>query len=111
MKSVVLQTASGEHLGFMLCAIAEGEVAGTCVFIALPKRPELFESEPFQRIVRWRDAGESQVVIEQPSPLRLRVQSPNVEGELLIEGERDSLTWTDTASSRTAVQGRARPPR
>jgi len=58
-SALALSTVGGDHLGFVLLA-NPGAAEGDCVLMVLPKKPELFESPVYKRLVRWghREAGE-----------------------------------------------------
>ena len=43
-KVLVLQTAQGDHIGFTLINPNLGKANGDCVFMIVPKKPELFET-------------------------------------------------------------------
>ena len=63
MKSIVLRNLTGDHLGFVLCAVPEGQRTGDCVFMILPKRKELFDSPDVVELFARKDLGESRIQI------------------------------------------------
>lgn len=67
-KVIALTNAEGRHIGFMLLAGVDegyrnktGEWRGDCVFIALPKEPDLLNDSAFLELVERKQRGEHSV--------------------------------------------------
>ncbi len=110
-KMVVLQTATGEHLGFILLAVDRGRDQGQCIFMVLPPNPALFDSPAAEALFARKSLGENDVAVVSGSPLHLVINSvglPQLIVEVAISG---TGTWREqapgTASGIAAVPAAA----
>src|SRR4051812_31797235 len=99
-KCVVLQTVDGDHLGFMLIAIADGESSGECVFMVVPRKPSLFDPVA-QALLARKAVGESKLDLSRGASLIIRVSSPDLP-DLTVE-----LDGAGTGTWREATPGSA----
>lgn len=109
MKCVVLQNADGAHLGFMLCRPDLGQPAGDCVFVAVPRQPELLDTPEAELLFRRREAGENTWRVRGREPLSVVVRTPGLPEEtMFVEfGGLDSGQWGVESGSHRRVAGRA----
>ncbi|WP_281213491.1 hypothetical protein [Shewanella insulae] len=61
-KAIVLQTTEEEHIGFTLFHPDFETNSGDCVFVVVPKKAELFDSEEVLILLNIKEAGEHQWV-------------------------------------------------
>jgi hypothetical protein len=106
-KCVVLQTAEGEHLGFILLAVPDGASAGDCVFMIVPRNPALLNTPQSQALHARKALGESRVQII-PSPSQtIRIQSTGLPDLIVELTPSGAGTWREappgTASGRAAA--------
>jgi hypothetical protein len=59
----VLQDDEGRHLGFLLLAIKGASLEGDCVFMIMPKEPEMFDTPIAQPLFARKEAGEFRVTL------------------------------------------------
>ena len=59
-KVIVLQTEQGEHVGFTLINPDLGQTTGDCVFMIVPKNPELFKTREVDALLSFKENGEHQ---------------------------------------------------
>ncbi len=59
-NSIVIETLSGEHLGFTFFHPDLEENSGNCIFMVLPVRAELFDSKEGKFFEKLKDMGEFQ---------------------------------------------------
>jgi hypothetical protein len=96
-KCVVLQTIDGEHLGFMLIAIADEASSGECVFIVVPRKPALHESTVARALVARKEVGESHVAVSRGESLTIHVSSPNLPDLMVKFGGAGTGSWREAA--------------
>lgn len=61
MKTVILQSQTGVHLGFLLCAIPPADLEGDCIFIIVPDQAEMLEDPEVQALLERKKRRESQI--------------------------------------------------
>lgn len=111
MNCVVLQTADGAHLGFMLCNPDLGQPSGDCVFVAVPNQPELFDTPAAELLFQRRDVGESSWQATCRKPISLIVRTPGVPTELFIEFDHEGTgQWGLVSETGRQFVGRALCP-
>jgi hypothetical protein len=110
-KCIVLQTASGERLGFILIAIPDGASFGQCVFMVVPKDARLLRTPEAEALWARKTIGESDINVSRGALLVVHVSSANLP-DLTVELKNDGTgTWSETtpgsmsglASTTTAV--------
>src|SRR5262245_45696391 len=108
MRSVVLQTADGAHLGFMLCSADLDQASGDCVFVAVPMQAELLDTPAAGLLLARREAGESSWRVVGLDPLSVVVRTPGLDAELFIEpGGSSPGHWGVFSGSAREIVGRA----
>lgn len=111
MNCIVVQADAGDHLGFILCSIPDGSDAGDCVFMVLPKRPGLLESDAAKLLLRRRDAGESRIKVVRENPPSVRIQTPGIDAELFAEWDGgEAGVWGEVVGAVPQAVGRALIP-
>lgn len=111
MKCVVLQTADGIQLGFMLCSPDLGQPTGDCVFLAVPGQGELIDTPAVELLWQRREAGESSWRVVSREPLSVVVGTPGLSAELFIQLDGTSIgQWGVLSGSERQVVGRALVP-
>ena len=99
---VVLQTSDGDHLGFMLIAIADGASTGECVFMVLPQKPALFDAPVTRALYARKRVGESKLEMTGGETLQFRVKSPNLP-DLMVELDGAGAgTWRESEPGKAA---------
>ena len=61
MKTVILQSLDGAHLGFLLCAIPPADLEGDCVFVIVPDQAEMLEDAEVRHLLKRKEVGESEI--------------------------------------------------
>jgi hypothetical protein len=110
MKSIVLQTAKGDHLGFVLCAIPEGQLVGDCVFSIVPRRSELFDDPDVQELFARKDLGESHIQLS-PDSRRVTIRSPNMDDMYVNLDDSGVGHWGYARSDGDVQMGLALTPK
>jgi hypothetical protein len=108
MKCVVLQSADGANLGFMLCNPDLGQPSGDCVFVAAPAQADLFDTPAAQLLFQRQGAGESAWQVIRREPLSVVVRTPGLPAEMFIEFGGSSVgQWGVGSGSDRQVVGLA----
>lgn len=94
-KSIVLQTSEGEHLGFVLLALAEDAAQGECIFIVIPAKTNLWSSPLVQSLFARKDRGESRVQVTSAAPVSLRIASVDLPDLVIELSEQGTGTWRE----------------
>lgn len=106
-KCVVLETSEGEHLGFLLLALAMGATRGECVFVILPTNARLSDLPIVRSLFARKDLGESKVEVIPGPPTRLHITSGDLPRMVVELGGQGVGTWRElspgTSSGRAAV--------
>ena len=110
MKAIVLQNKSGDHLGFVLCAIPEGQLRGDCVFSIIPKKPELFDDPSVQELLARKDLGESQIQLS-TDLLSVTIQSSEMDDMFIELDESGAGHWGYVRADGGVQMGRALVPK
>jgi hypothetical protein len=63
--AIALQSPEHEHLGFLLLS-PNDPTSGSCIFMLLPQKPEVFESALYRALEPYgfRDAGEHRLLVQ-----------------------------------------------
>ena len=59
-NAIVLQTVDEQHIGFTLFHPHIGSRNGDCVFVVVPKNPDLYKSSEVTTLLDIKEAGEHQ---------------------------------------------------
>ena len=101
-KCVVLQTVDGDHLGFMLIAVADGASSGECVLVVVPRKPALFDTPVARALFARKAVGESKLDASRGESLLLRVSSPNLPDLTVELNSAGTGTWREAAPGEAA---------
>jgi hypothetical protein len=106
-KMIVLQASNGEHLGFILLAVADDADRGECVFMILPPNTALFASPDVEPLFARKSLGESKVHVASFFPLHLTIASTGLPKLILEFSASGAGTWREeapgTASGLAAI--------
>lgn len=96
-KCIVLQSPTGDHLGFVLLAIPPSATRGECVFVVVPTNPALFDAPILQPLLARKALGESNVTLFTDTPLHLRIHSNDLPDLVIAFDDRGAGTWRESS--------------
>jgi hypothetical protein len=109
INCIVLQTNSGEHLGFVISYLDGESPTGDCVFQVFPAESHLWESPIVDDLWHRKELGESRIGIRSREPYEVIISSSGLPD--LFATWRDGVkgTWGTDANGARQILGIAFP--